>query len=178
MNYANIKYMDVANGPGCRTTLFVSGCTHHCQACFNYKAWDFSFGNEFNTEVEQHILESLENPYTAGLSVLGGEPMEPVNQAALLPFIKRVRSCFPNKSIWVWSGYTWEELTDRDNHRCHCIETAPLLELIDVLVDGEFVRKMKNLALRFRGSANQRVLDVRESLIQGKPILSHYMERD
>ena len=178
MNYANIKYLDVANGAGCRTSLFVSGCTHHCRGCFNAETWDFQYGRPFDRETEDAIIRSLLLPYNEGLSILGGEPFELPNQKALLPFIRRVRDAVQKKNIWVWSGYTWEELTDPENRRCHSEDTLPMLEEIDVLVDGEFVLEQKNMALRFRGSANQRILDVRESIRCGQPMLSHYRNRD
>ena len=178
MNIANVKYLDVANGAGCRTSVFVSGCTHHCQGCFNAEAWDFQYGVLFDELIQDQILDSLLLPYNDGLSLLGGEPFEPSNQIALLPFLIRVRSVIPEKSIWAWSGYTWEELTDQENHRCHCEATIPMLELIDVLVDGEFVLDKKNIMLRFRGSENQRILDVPQSLQQNRPVLSHFMKRD
>ncbi|MCR5090269.1 MAG: anaerobic ribonucleoside-triphosphate reductase activating protein [Oscillospiraceae bacterium] len=178
MNYANIKYLDIANGAGCRTSLFVSGCTHHCRGCFNAETWDFAYGKAFDRTVEEELLQSLAPSYNSGLSVLGGEPLEVSNQRALLPFLKKVRSAYPEKSIWLWSGYTWEEITDPQQTRCHCELTAELLRLLDVLVDGKFVLEKKNISLRFRGSSNQRILDVPASLKSGTPVLSHYMKRD
>ena len=178
MNYANIKYLDIANGAGCRTSLFVSGCTHHCEGCFNAETWDFGYGKPFDAEVEEKILESLAPHYVEGLSVLGGEPFEVPNQRVLLPFLRRVRERYPDKDIWIWSGYTWEELHDLVNRRCRCEATDGILGLIDILVDGEFILARKNISLRFRGSDNQRVLDVPESLRQGMPVLSHFMKRD
>lgn len=160
MNYANIKYHDIADGEGVRTSLFVSGCTHHCKGCFNAQTWDFDFGKPFTAEVEEEILESLKPSYVAGLTLLGGEPLEPDNQRALLPFLKRVREQFPEKTIWCYSGYTIEEL--RGESRAHCECTEELLSLLDVLVDGEFVEALKDITLVFRGSSNQRIWDLKE----------------
>lgn len=167
MNYAEIKYCDIANGVGVRTTLFVSGCRHHCEGCFNPVQWDFAAGEPFTPEVEERILESLEPPYVAGLTILGGEPMEAENQVGLLPFLQRVRERFPQKSIWVYTGFTWEALTQGPSRGC--TELVPqLLSLIDVLVDGPFVLSLKDISLRFRGSSNQRLIDVPATLASGE----------
>ena len=171
MHYGNIKYCDIANGTGVRTVLFVSGCTHHCEGCFQPETWSFKYGNEFTEETAQEIIDSLAPDYIAGLTVLGGEPFEPENQEALLPFIKRVREECPGKDIWMYSGYTWEELTGQKASRSHTENTEDILEAIDVLVDGEFHLKERNLSLKFRGSANQRIIDVQGSLKQGKPVI-------
>ncbi len=168
MNYANIKYYDFANGPGVRTSLFVSGCTHHCPECFNSVAWDFDYGQPFTGEVEDHLLDSLRPDYITGLTLLGGEPMEAVNQEALLPFLRRVRRELPGKTIWCYSGYTWEELTGGEMSRCRCEITPQLLGLLDVLVDGRYVKELHDLTLRFRGSSNQRLIDVPASLAAGQ----------
>ncbi len=170
MHYGNIKYCDIANGTGVRTVLFVSGCTHHCEGCFQPETWDFKYGHEFTEKTEEDIISSLKPGYIAGLTVLGGEPFEQENQKTLLPFIERVRRECPDKDIWMYSGYAWEELTDEGNKRCHTEDTVKLLESIDVLVDGEFHLKEKNLSLKFRGSANQRILDVKESMRREKPV--------
>lgn len=162
MKYGKIIYFDIANGEGCRTSLFVSGCTHHCSGCFNSVAWDFDYGDEFTTDVENTIIDSLKPDYVVGLSILGGEPMEPSNQAVLLPFIRKVKRIYPNKTIWVYSGYTWEQLI---NGLWFSIE---ILNDIDVLVDGEFVEGLKDLRLQFRGSSNQRIIDVKKSLQEGE----------
>jgi len=162
MNYAAIKWTDVANGPGVRVSLFVSGCTHRCEGCFNPEAWDFGYGKPFTGEEEERILAALAPAHIKGLSLLGGEPFEPDNQRALLPFLRRVRRTFPGKSIWCYTGYTLEELWGGGRARCEC--TDEMLSLLDVLVDGEFVLAQKDLSLRFRGSANQRILDVPKSL--------------
>lgn len=163
MNYAEIKQCDIANGTGVRTTLFVSGCRHRCAGCFNAEAWDFAAGKPFTREVEDQIIASLEVPYVNGLSVLGGEPLEPENQEALAPFLERVRSREPKTSIWLWSGFTWEQLMDK-GCRAHTKWLVPILQSIDVLVDGPFEQDKKELGLRFRGSANQRIIDVGSSL--------------
>ena len=174
MNYGEIKTTDIANGVGVRTSLFVSGCTHHCKGCFNEETWDFNFGKPFTKEVEDEIIEFIRPAYVSGLTILGGEPMEVVNQKVLRPFIERVRAEVPGKTIWIYSGYTWEELTDEDNKRCHSEDTMEILRNIDVLVDGEFKLDLKNISLRFRGSSNQRVIDVPESLSRGKAELSEF----
>lgn len=168
MNYATIKPTDVANGPGVRVSLFVSGCRHFCKGCFNSEAWDFSYGRPFTEEVWKEIFELLGHSYIAGLSLLGGEPLEPENQEALLPFLKKVKALFPEKSIWCYSGYTFEYITGTMMDTCRA--TRELMGLIDVLVDGKFVEEKKNLNLRFRGSENQRILDVKGSLAAGEAV--------
>ena len=170
MNYAMLKKRDVADGIGVRVSLFVSGCTHHCKGCFNEETWDFNYGSPFDESGEKEIMEALAPGYIRGLTVLGGEPMEKVNQRALLPFIKKVRETYPQKDIWFYSGYTFDtELTGEG--RAVCEVTAELLSYIDVLVDGEFIEEQKNLRLRFRGSENQRIIDVKASLSSGKTVL-------
>lgn len=166
MNYATIKYCDIANGEGVRTSLFVSGCRRHCPNCFNAVAWDFNYGEPFTKEVRNKILESLAPGYINGLSLLGGEPFEPENQRALLPFLRLVRGRLPNKTVWAFTGFTWEELhTDGSYPRCEV--TDELLSLIDVLVDGRFEEELHDISLRFRGSSNQRVIDVPRTLASG-----------
>lgn len=168
LNYADIKKVDVANGPGVRVSLFVSGCTHHCEECFNPETWDFNFGSPFGeTEIEK-ILTLLSPDHIRGLSLLGGEPFEPANQEAVLELVRRVRKELPQKTIWCYSGYLFEELAAGkigDHSR-------ELLEGLDVLVDGPFVLEKKDLGLRFRGSSNQRIIDVPASLKAGTVILS------
>lgn len=178
MNYGNIKYHDIADGIGVRTTLFVSGCTHHCRECFQPETWDFDYGDEFTGKEEDLIIESLKDEFVEGLTLLGGEPFEPENQKVLLPFLKRVREAVPEKSIWAYSGYTFDELMGEGGKRCFTPDTKEMLSLIDILVDGEFHIMEKDLTLRFRGSANQRVLDVKSSLEKGEPVLSPYNERE
>ncbi|MCR5652029.1 MAG: anaerobic ribonucleoside-triphosphate reductase activating protein [Lachnospiraceae bacterium] len=164
MNYGKIYYCDVANGTGCRTALFVSGCTHHCRECFNPETWDFDYGKPFTKETEDDIIESLRPDYIEGLSILGGEPMELSNQKVIRPFLERVKNEVSHASVWIYSGYTFEELTDTENKRCHGADTAAILSLTDVLVDGEFVTEKKDLMLPFRGSSNQRIIDVKKTL--------------
>ena len=168
MNYADIKKVDVANGPGVRVSLFVSGCTHHCEECFNPETWDFSYGSPFGEAEKEKILTLLSPDHIRGLSLLGGEPFEPANQEAVLELVGRVRRDLPQKNIWCYSGYLFEELAAGkigDHSR-------ELLEGLDVLVDGPFVLARKDLGLRFRGSGNQRIIDVPASLKAGTVILS------
>lgn len=160
MNYATIKKTDVANGPGVRVSLFVSGCTHACKGCFNREAWDFNYGEPFTAETEKVILEALSHDYIRGLSVLGGEPMEPSNRDTVLGLLKKVREAYPEKSIWCYTGYDYEE--DLLQWIAEGDETVgELLELTDVLVDGEFVEEKRDLRLAFRGSGNQRLIDMK-----------------
>lgn len=170
MNYATIKYYDIANGPGVRTSIFVSGCRHHCPGCFNEIAWDFGYGEAFDDETQRQILDSCQPDYIEGLSLLGGEPMEPENQRGLLPFLRIFREKYPEKSVWCYSGYTWEQLTGAVSCAARCEVTDELLRLLDVLVDGRFVQEQYDISLRFRGSSNQRLLDVPESLAAGQPV--------
>ena len=163
MNYAEIKNLDIANGPGLRVSLFVSGCTHHCKGCFNPESWDFNYGQPFTEATEEELLSLLENEHIRGLSLLGGEPFEPANQAVLAPFLQRVKAKFPYKDVWCYSGYNFEQDMPTGNLGPWEI-TEQMLNCIDVLVDGEFVIELKNPNLRFRGSANQRVILVQESL--------------
>jgi anaerobic ribonucleoside-triphosphate reductase activating protein len=174
MNYGEIKKNDIANGLGVRTTLFVSGCTHHCKGCFQPQTWDFSFGKPYTKEVEDGIIASLSPYYIAGLTLLGGEPMEPANQAALLQLLRRVRAEMPSKNVWCYSGYTFEELTGKTPSRARCGHTDEMLSLIDVLVDGEFKEELKDIRLRFRGSSNQRVIDVGKTLASGEIVLFEF----
>ena len=170
MNYATIKFNDIANGSGIRTSLFVSGCTHRCKGCFNSEAWDFNYGKPFTKEVEDSIIKSLDSDFIDGLSLLGGEPFEPENQKALYPFIKRVKELYPNKNIWCYTGYLFDkELLS--SSRAKTDITKDMLALIDVLVDGKFIEEQKNISLQFRGSENQRIIDVKKSLEQDKIVL-------
>ena len=178
MNFGQIYYNDVANGIGCRTSLFVSGCTHHCKGCFNEMTWDFNYGEKYTKAIEDEIINSLKPDYIAGLTILGGEPMEIVNQKEIRPLLERIKNEVPKATIWIYSGYLWEELTDSDNKRCHSEDTDAILAMTDILVDGEFMLDKKNLMLRFRGSENQRVIDVKESLMKGIIVLSKYNDKD
>jgi anaerobic ribonucleoside-triphosphate reductase activating protein len=168
VNYANIKRTDVANGPGIRVSLFVSGCTHGCRGCFNKEAWDFHYGEEYTALVEEEILRLLAPDYIRGLSVLGGEPMEPQNREAVLGLLRKVRQRYPQKDIWCYTGYDYEK--DILSWAQQQEAVRELLSLIDVLVDGEFVEERKNLRLAFRGSENQRLIDVKESGRQKKTV--------
>ena len=165
MNYGNIKKTDIADGPGVRVSLFVSGCTHHCRECFQPETWDFDYGQKFTPETEKELIEAVRQPFIRGLTVLGGEPWEPGNQRVLLPFIKKLRAELSDRDIWMYSGYTYEEL--KDGSRARCETTDELLSLIDVLVDGEFMIDKKDISLAFRGSSNQRIIDVKTSLKNG-----------
>ena len=173
MRYADIKKVDVANGPGVRVSLFVSGCTHRCEECFNPETWDFSYGDPFGEAEIQRILSLLDKDHIRGLSLLGGEPFEPANQEAVLALVRRVREALPGKTVWCWSGFLFEELAAGkvgDHSR-------ELLEQLDVLVDGPFVLAEKDLGLRFRGSSNQRIVDVSASLEAGEVRLAEeYMQ--
>lgn len=166
MNYAAIKPCDIANGPGVRVSLFVSGCTHHCKGCFQPETWDFSYGEPFTQEVKEKILELLQPEYIQGLTLLGGEPFEPENQAALLPLVNAVRERYPEISIWAFSGFTFDVLMGRTGGAGTV--TRELLNRLDVLVDGPFVEEKKNLSLRFRGSENQRLIDLRKTRERGE----------
>ncbi|HIY46232.1 MAG TPA: anaerobic ribonucleoside-triphosphate reductase activating protein [Candidatus Borkfalkia excrementipullorum] len=167
MFYANIKKYDVANGVGVRVSLFVSGCTHRCKGCFNAEAWDFSYGKPYTEETEEEILDALDKDYIAGLSLLGGEPFEPQNQRALLPLLRKFRERYPQKDVWCYSGYTFDSDL-QEGGRAHCEATDEMLSMLDILVDGEFVEDLKDLKLRFRGSANQRIIDVPRTLREGE----------
>ena len=162
MYYGEIKNCDIANGEGVRVTLFVSGCTNHCKNCFQPQTWDFCYGQPFTTETEDYLLSLLSPVYINGLTLLGGEPFEPENQRALVPFLRRVRQMYPDKTIWGFSGFTYEELTSDGTHP-RCEVTDEMLSLLDVLVDGRFVEELKDLTLRFRGSSNQRLIDLNAS---------------
>lgn len=170
MHYSTIKDCDIANGIGVRITLFVSGCTNHCKNCFQPQTWDFDFGEPFTEETEEKLLEMLKPDYINGLTLLGGEPMEPQNQRALVPFLKRVREAYPNKNIWCFTGFTYEVLkTDGSHPRCEV--TDEMLSLIDVLVDGRYVDELKDLTLQFRGSSNQRLIDMVKTCETGEVTL-------
>lgn len=170
MNYAEIKNCDIANGPGVRVSLFVSGCTHRCKGCFNQIAWDFDYGTPFTEQTVDDILQMLRPDYIAGLTLLGGEPFEPDNQKGLLNLVQQVKQQYPNKTIWAFSGY----LFDRDILPGRLGDpnvTRALIRCVDVLVDGPFIEAQKDLMLRFRGSRNQRLIDVPASLEQGEVVL-------
>ena len=167
MNYATIKNCDIANGPGVRVSLFVSGCTHRCPGCFNEVAWDFDYGQPFTDETIETILDMLRPSYIKGLTLLGGEPFEPRNQADVVKLLRRVRQELPEKSIWAFSGYLFE----KDMLSGRIGDLSEYLRCLDVLVDGPFIQAKKNLSLRFRGSENQRIIDMKASLKEGRTIL-------
>ncbi len=169
MNYSAIKYCDIANGPGVRTVLFVSGCRNHCEGCFQPETWDFNHGNVFDTKVEEEILHSLEPGYIHGLTLLGGDPFEEENQKALLPFVRKVRESFPEKNIWAYTGYFLEDLQPQGKK--YTCDTQEMLSYIDVLVDGPFIQEKKDISLKFRGSSNQRIIDLIESRKQNRVVL-------
>ena len=169
MNYADIKIADVANGKGVRVSLFVSGCNHHCKGCFNAQAWDFNYGKEFTEKEIDKILEDLDHPYVSGLSLLGGEPLEYSNQKGLLPLVKKVKEKFPDKNIWCYTGFDFEKDVMGKMAK-NSQTTRELLKYIDVVVDGKFEEDKKDLKLQFRGSSNQRILDVKESLKNGRVV--------
>lgn len=172
MNYATIKWTDIANGDGVRISLFVSGCTHRCKNCFNQVAWDFSYGEPFDESVEERILNALSAPYISGISLLGGEPLEPSNQVALLPFLRKVRERFPQKSIWCYTGCVLDARSGLLSDSSKNIEaTRELLALLDVLVDGPYIEELKNIRLKFRGSSNQRVIDMQKTLERKECVL-------
>ena len=167
MHYGELKKCDIANGAGVRVTLFVSGCTNRCPHCFQPQTWAFDYGQPFTEETEEQLMRMLTPSYISGLTLLGGEPFEPDNQRALLPFVRRLRRVLPDKTIWAYTGRTYEELlTDGCSHRCEV--TDELLALVDVLVDGRFVQELKDISLRFRGSSNQRLIDLRETRRSGE----------
>ncbi len=170
MNYGDIKRIDVANGPGVRVSLFVSGCTHHCKGCFNQETWDFNFGKEFTEHEIDTIMEYLKPDYIKGLSLLGGEPFEYSNQQGLLPLLRRFKALYPDKDVWCYTGYDFEK-DILDKMMLNWPETREMIKYIDILVDGEFMEDRKDLSLRFRGSDNQRIIDVPKSLQEKKVIL-------
>jgi anaerobic ribonucleoside-triphosphate reductase activating protein len=167
MNYATIKNCDIANGPGVRVSLFVSGCTHRCPGCFNEVAWDFNYGEPFTQDTIDYLLQLLKPDYIQGLTLLGGEPFEPQNQESVVALLRQVKKTYPQKSVWAFSGYLFEKdiLSGRIGN------TEEFLSYLDVLVDGPFIEAKKNLSLRFRGSENQRLIDVPASLQKGETVL-------
>jgi len=165
MNYCNIKDCDIADGSGVRVTLFVSGCTNHCKGCFQPETWDFNYGEPFTSETENKIIEMLSPSYIDGFTLLGGDPFEPSNQKALIPLLHRIRDLYPTKNIWAYTGFTYEMLKTEGSHP-RCEVTDEMLSMIDILVDGPFVEELKDISLTFRGSRNQRILD----LTKGEPV--------
>lgn len=178
MHFGNIKFLATEDGEGCRTVLFVSGCRKNCKFCFQPETHNFEYGQLFTEETEQIIIDSLKPAYVAGLTLLGGEPFEPENQKVLRPFVEKIKDIYPNKTIWAYSGRLFEEFIN-NNSPYNTPDTAPLLKNIDILVDGEFINEEKDITLPFRGSRNQRIIDVKQTLDQNNIVLSkfHYKNR-
>lgn len=174
MNYATIKNCDIANGLGIRVSLFVSGCTHHCKGCFNSIAWPFDYGEVFTKEIEEKILEECSKTYIAGLTLLGGEPFEPSNQIGLIHLLREFKKRFPNKNIWAYTGYVLETEILPKNGKAHNEVTDEMLSYIDVLVDGRFVEELKDISLKYRGSSNQRLIDLKKTLSENKIVLFEF----
>ncbi len=170
MNFASIKIMDVANGPGVRISLFVSGCRHYCKGCFNSEAWDFNYGEPFSQKEIDYIIDYAKGPHIAGLSLLGGEPLEPENQKGLLPLLRRFKTECPDKSIWCYTGFEFDK-DIMENMLKTNEDTRELISYIDVIVDGKYVEELKDLSIRFRGSSNQRIIMVQESIEKNEIIL-------
>ncbi len=173
MNYADIKKADIANGLGVRVSVFVSGCNHHCKNCFNPEAWDFNYGKEFTDEEIDKVIKELDHPYVTGLSLLGGEPLEHINQQGLLPLLRKVKQQLPDKNVWCYTGYTFDNEV-MGNMFNNWEETPELLSYIDVMVDGKFEEEKKDIKLRFRGSSNQRIIDVKKSMKNKKVVLYEF----
>ena len=169
MYYGNIKKLDVANGEGIRTTLFVSGCRNHCERCFQPETWNFEYGKPYTAETEEEILKALEPSYVNGLTLLGGEPFEPENQRELVKLLRRVKAAYPGKNVWCYSGYTVEQIMGEGHP--HCEVSEEMLSMIDVIVDGRFTLALKDISLRFRGSSNQRIIDLNASREKGEIVL-------
>jgi len=170
MNYADIKQYDIANGPGVRISLFVSGCTHHCKGCFNSEAWDFNYGKAFTSETIDTIIEYMKPDYIKGLTILGGEPFEKSNQEGILPLVKKVKEVYPSKNLWIFTGYDFEKDITGETMKEWEV-TKELLKYIDVIVDGKFVEELKTNNLRFKGSSNQRTIIVQDTLKTGKLVI-------
>lgn len=160
MHYGKIRENDIANGRGVRVTLFVSGCRNHCKNCFQPETWDFNYGRPYTDETEQYIINSLSRPYIQGLTLLGGEPLEPENQKVLVRLLRKVKEIYPEKDVWCYTGYTLEQAR-KDGSRCRCNVTDELLSLVDVLVDGRYEDDLRDISLEFRGSSNQRIIDMK-----------------
>ena len=163
MYYGELKKCDIANGAGVRVTLFVSGCTNHCPGCFQPQTWDFTYGQPYTTDTQREIIDELQKPYVRGLTVLGGEPFEPENQRQLVKLLRQVKENYPEKDVWVFSGFTLDGELLREGSHPRCEVTDEMLGYIDVLVDGRFVEELKDISLQFRGSRNQRVIDMNET---------------
>ncbi len=170
MHYGEIKNCDIANGIGVRVTLFVSGCTNHCKGCFQPQTWDFSYGKLFTEETEEYIMRLLAPSYINGLTLLGGEPFEPENQRIIVKLLRKVKEKYINKTIWAYTGFTVENLLDKTSHP-NCEVTEEILSMVDVLVDGRFEEDLKDISLRFRGSSNQRIIDMNKSRSEHEIVL-------
>ena len=173
MNYGHIKYYAVEDGPGCRTAVFVSGCRHHCKGCFQPQTWDFKYGKIFDENVLNEIINSLDNGFVSGLTILGGEPFEPENQPDVNTLVQKAKETHPEKTIWIYTGCMYEDLINK-NSKYHTKNTDDILKNIDVLVDGPFILKQRNLMLRFKGSENQRIIDIPQTLENKQIVLSEY----
>ena len=169
MNYSGLKTFSIENGTGVRVSLFVSGCRHHCKGCFNEETWDFGHGEPFTKEVEDQIVEAMKSDYMAGITLLGGDPGEPENQKALLPLLSRIRQELPSKTVWMYTGYLLEDF--KVGNRAYCEATEAFLRFCDVVVDGPFLLDKKNLSIKFRGSENQRIIDMQKTIEQGEIVL-------
>lgn len=167
MNYATIKSYDIANGPGVRVSLFVSGCEHYCKGCFNSEAWDFKYGSEYNQDTTDQLFKYIKPNYIQGLSILGGEPLHPDNQSEVLKIVQKCRAEYPEKDVWIYTGYTYEDIISGKVGKF----SNDILKYIDVLVDGKYVEDLKDISLNFRGSSNQRIIDVRKSISNHSIIL-------
>ncbi len=179
MYYGAIKKFDIANGEGVRVTLFVSGCRNRCPGCFQKETWAFDYGEPFTRAVAEEIFSTLENPSVRGITLLGGEPMEPENQRELLPFVRELKSRYPDKTVWLYTGNLYEELTGEFGSHPKCIDvTEELLSYVDILVDGRFDESLHRLGLRFRGSSNQRIIDMRKTREEGTLSLWQGMSED
>ena len=169
MNYSGVKTFSIENGTGVRVSLFVSGCRHHCKGCFNEETWDFNHGDPFTKEIEEQIIMSMKPDYMAGITLLGGDPAEPENQAALLPLLRRIRAELPEKTVWMYTGYVLEDF--KIGGRAYCEATEEFLKSCDVVVDGPFIMNKKNLSIKFRGSENQRIIDMQKTIEAGAVVL-------
>lgn len=170
MYYGSIKKYDIANGPGVRVSLFVSGCRNACEGCFQQETWNFCYGNKYTEETQHQIIEALKPSYIQGITLLGGEPFEPENQIELLDLVKRIRHEMPSKNIWCYTGCTLEDELSIGG-RCYCAVTEELLSMIDVLVDGRFIQELADMTLKFRGSSNQRLIDMKQTKKKGTVVL-------
>ena len=171
MNYCGLKLFDIANGEGIRTSLFVSGCRNRCEGCFQPETWDFDYGEPFDGAVAEKIFDAMENPSVRGLTLLGGEPMEPENQAGILPFLRKLKEKFPEKTVWLYTGYLYEELVGKVSSEKHTEITDEMLALVDIMVDGRFDKSKYRLGLRFRGSENQRIIDMNKTRAAGEVVI-------